>query len=91
MQLYEPTDNVEVMVVMNKKTQLIEYEKKSKLIKINIYSKIGNGKIGTNRLKSIVLSKILPHNQFNCQSDVNIVDEIREIRNVNLDLSGSGK
>ena len=71
------------MVVKNKKAQSIDYEKKRKLTKINKDSNVGNGKIWSNRLKTIILPKILPSNQFNCQSDVNIVDEICEIKNIN--------
>ena len=41
-----------------------------------------------NPIKQIILPRILPRNQFNCQSDVNIVDEIREIRTVNSHLLG---
>ena len=41
-----------------------------------------------NRIKKIIIPKVLPRNQFNCQLDVNIVDEIREIRTVNSYLLG---
>ena len=37
-----------------------------------------------------MIPKILPNNQFNCQNDVNIVDKIREIRNINIDLLNEG-
>ena len=39
-------------------------------------------------IKEIILPRILLRNQFNCQSEVNIVDEIREIRTVNRHLLG---
>ena len=49
---------------------------------------MGNGKVWTNRFKQIILPKILPKTQFNCQADVNIIDEVREIRTVNKFLIG---
>ena len=80
--------NLGIMVVKNKNTQSIEYDKKRKLTKINKDSNIGNGKVWTNRMKKIVLPKILPKIQFNCQEDINITDEVREIRSVNQFLLG---
>ena len=62
--------------------------KKRKLTKLNKDTNLGNGKVWTNRLKKIVIPKILPKTQFNCQLDVNIIDEIREIRSVNKFLLG---
>ena len=50
---------------------------------------MGNGKVWVNRLKNLIIPKILLKNQFNCQKEVNIVDEIREIRNVNNFLLGN--
>ena len=79
------------MIVKNKKSQSIEYEKKRKLTKINKDSNVGNGKVWTNRLKSVVLPKILPMTQFNCQEEVNILDEVREIKEVNNFLMNNGK
>ena len=76
------------MVVKNKSTQSNEYENKRKLTKINKDSNVGNGKVWTNRMKRILLPKILPKTQFNCQEDENIIDEIREIREVNRYLMG---
>ena len=83
--------NIGIMVVKNKNVQSMEYEKKRKLTKINKESNIGNGKVWTNRMKKIILPKILPKTQFNCQETVNIVDEVREIRNVNLFLLGQDR
>ena len=80
-----------IMVVKNKKTNSIEYKSKRKLTKVNKDSNLGLGKIWTNRLKELVLSKVLPKNQFNCQEDVNIIDELRELRKVNSFLLGDGK
>ena len=88
---FENKNNVGVMVVKNKKSQSIDYDKKRKLMKINKDSNVGNGKVWSNRMKKIILPKILPRNQFNCQEDVNITDEIREIRDVNLYLQEGRK
>ena len=81
--------NTGVMVVKNKNVQSIEYDKKRKLTKINKDSNMGHGKVWTNRMKKIILPKILPKFQFNCQGDLNIVDEVREIRSVNQFLLGN--
>ena len=83
-------ENYGLMVVKNKKCQSNLYEKKRKLTKINKDSNLGNGKVWTNRLKKIIIPKVLPQNQFNCQGDINIIDEVREIRNVNLHLLNNG-
>ena len=45
----------------------------------------------SNRLKKIVLSKILPKNQFICQEDVNIIDEIKELKDINMHLMNGKK
>ena len=83
--------NTGVMVVKNKKSQSIEYEKKRKLTKLNKDTNLGNGKVWTNRMKDIILPKILPKTQFNCQKDINIIDEIVELRDINIDLlQGNG-
>ena len=37
-----------------------------------------------------VIPKVLPKTQFNCQSDIDIVNEICEIRNVDHFLLGNG-
>ena len=50
---------------------------------MNKESNLGNGKVWTNRLKHVVIPKVLPKVQFNCQDDINIIDELIEIRNVN--------
>ena len=76
------------MTIKNKKIQSVEYDKKRKLTKVNKDMNLGNGKVWTNRLKQIIIPKILPKNQFNCQSQVNVIDEIREIRTVNKFLLG---
>ena len=81
-------ENFGIMTVKNKKVQSIEYNKKRKLTKLNKDTNLGNGKVWTNRLKRVLIPKILPKTQFNCQADVNIIDEVREIRSVNLFLLG---
>ena len=78
-----------IMVIKNKKTNTIEYNKKRKLTKVNKDSNLGLGKIWTNRLKKLILPKVLPKNQFNCQEDVNIIDELRQLRNINNFLLGN--
>ena len=81
-------ENLGIMTVKNKKAQSDDYEKKRKLTKLNKDISMGNGKVWVNRLKNLIIPKILPKNQFNCQKEVNIVDEVREIRNVNNFLLG---
>ena len=81
-------DNFGVMTIKNKKVQSNLYEKKRKLTKVNKESNLGNGKVWTNRFKKYIIPKVLPKTQFNCQDDINIIDEIREIRTVNTFLLG---
>ena len=81
-------ENFGIMTVKNKKSHSIEYDKKRKLTKLNKDTNLGNGKVWTNRLKRLIIPKILPKSQFNCQTDINIIDEIREIRSVNNFLMG---
>ena len=83
-------ENFGVMSIKNKKGQSNLYEKKRKLTKVNKESNLGNGKVWTNRFKKFIIPKILPKTQFNCQNDVNIIDELREIRTVNNFLMGEG-
>ena len=42
----------------------------------------------TNRLKKLILPKVLPKTQYNCQDDQNIINEVSEIRDINLHLLG---
>ena len=79
------------MTVKNKKTQSLDYNKKRKLTKLNKDTNLGNGKVWSNRFKNIILPKVLPKTQFNCQNDKNIIDEIAEIRDVNRYLLGTNK
>ena len=85
------SQNLGMMVVKNKKSQSIHYDKKRKLTKVNKDLNLGHGKVWTNRMRDIVLPKILPKTQFNCQQDINIIDEIMEIREVNQHLLGDRK
>ena len=80
-------ENIGIMTIKNKKTQSTLYEKKRKLTKVNKESNL-NSKVWTNRFKNIIITKILPKTQFNCQQDINIIDELREIRMVNFHLLG---
>ena len=77
------------MTVKNKKIQSIEYDKKRKLTKLNKDTNLGNGKVWTNRAKKFLIPRVLPLTQFNCQANVNIVDEICELRTVNKFLLGN--
>ena len=52
---------------------------------------LGHGKVWTNRMKKIIIPKVLPKTQYNCQEDQNIIDEVCEIRDINLDLLGKGR
>ena len=81
-------ENCGIMTIKNKKAQSVEYEKKRKLTKLNKDTNLGNGKVWTNRFKKVIIPKVLPKTQFNCQADINIIDEIREIRSVNHLLLG---
>ena len=80
-------ENLGVMKVINKKRFSEEYDGKRKLTVIN---KDINfiGKIWTNRFRQNVLTKVLPKTQYNCQEDINVVDENREIRDVVRHLRG---
>ena len=50
------------MTVKNKKAQSDDYEKKRKLTKVNKDISMGNGKVWVNRLKNLIIPKILPKN-----------------------------
>ena len=87
---FGPIENIGVMVLKNKKGNSIEYSKKRKLTKMNKDVNL-LGKIWTERCKNIILDKIVPKSQFVCQTDQNIVDELRRIRDINLFLLEKGK
>ena len=82
-------ENIGVMTIKNKKTQSNLYEKKRKLTKVNKESNLSS-KVWTNRFKRVIIPKVLPKSQFNCQQDENIIDELREIRMINKHLLGDG-
>ena len=82
-------ENVGIMTVKNKKLQSIGYNKKRKLTKLNKDTNLGHGKVWSNRFKDIIISKVLPNTQFNCQKSINIIDEIMQIRDINMFLLGS--
>ena len=37
-------------------------------------------------MKEIILPKVLPKNQYNCQKDINIISEIVALRDINHEL-----
>ena len=80
--------NIGLMVIKNKKGNSIEYSKKRKITKVNKDVNI-LGKCWSNRLRDKIMPKIIPDSQYNCRQDVNIVDELKEIRDVNLYLLGN--
>ena len=82
-----PYENVGVMKILNKKKLTDEYEGKRKLTLVNKDSNF-IGKIWTNRFTKKILTKVLPKTQYNCQQDINIIDENGEIRDVVLHLRG---
>ena len=80
--------NIGLMVIKNKKGNSIEYSKKRKITKVNKDVNI-LGKCWSNRLRDKIMPKIIPDSQYNCRQDVNIVDELKEIRDANLYLLGN--
>ena len=80
-------ENLGVMKIINKKRFSEEYDGKRKLTVINKDISF-IGKIWTNRFRENVLTKILPKTQYNCQEDINVVDENRDIRDVVRHLRG---
>ena len=40
------------------------------------------------RVMAVLSDKVIPKSQFLCRPDVNIVDELRDLRNINLHLKG---
>ena len=76
-----------VMKLLNKKRPTSNYEGKRKLTLNN--KDVGFvGKVWTNRFMKMVLTRILPKQQFICQEDLNIVDENIEIRDIVRHLRG---
>ena len=87
---FGPIDNWGVMVLKNKRGGSIEYSRKRKLTKINKDINL-LGKIWSNRCKLVIMDKVVPKSQFICRTDQNIVDEMRQIRDVNLFLLGKDR
>ena len=56
---------------------------------MNKDTNLGHGKVWTNRLKKIILPKVLPKSQYNCHEDQKIITEVSEIRDINHHLLGS--
>ena len=79
--------NISVMVLKNKKQNSIDYFQKRKLTKTNKEINL-LAKIWSNRCRDILLPKIIPKNQYVCRLDSNIIDELIQIRDLNLFLLG---
>lgn len=84
---YGMNKNISVMVLKNKKQSSIEYSQKRKLTKTNKEINL-LAKIWSNRCRDILLPKIIPKNQFVCRLDSNIIDEMLQLRDLNLFLLG---
>ena len=80
--------NLGVMVLKNKGGHSIDYNKKRKITKVNKDSNLGLGKVWVNRFMAVLSEKVIPKSQFLCRLDANIVDELRDLRNINLHLKG---
>ena len=78
--------NVGIMVLKDKKGFSIDYCKKRKITKINKDANLGLGKVWVKRFMSVLSDLVIPKSQFLCRRDVNIVDELRDLRNINLHL-----
>ena len=79
--------NIGLMVLKNKKGKSIDYSKKRKLTKINKDLNL-LGKVWSNRCKLFIMDEIIPRNQFVCSSSRNIINELCEIRDINMFLQG---
>ena len=84
---YGMNKNVSVMVLKNKKQNSIDYSQKRKLTKMNKEINL-LGKIWSNRCRDILLPKIIHKNQYVCRVDSNIIDELVQLRDLNLFLLG---
>ena len=89
---FGPIQNIGVMVLKNKKSNSAEYDKKRKITKLNKDINL-LGKVWSNRCRDFVLDKVVPRSQYVCRKDVNIVDELRHLRDINnhfLEHGGNG-
>lgn len=84
---YGFTENFGIMIFKNKKNNSMEYSKKRKLVKMNKDVNLF-AKVWSNRCRDIIIDKIIPKSQFACRNDVNISDELVDLRNINLFLIG---
>ena len=80
--------NLGIMILKNKKNNSIGYQSKRKLTKLNKDSNLGLGKVWVNRFMAVLSDKVIPETQFLCRLDNNIVDELRDLRNINMHLKG---
>ena len=80
--------NEGIMILRNKKGNSVDYNKKRKITKVNKDSNLGLGKVWVNRFMAVLSDKVIPKSQFLCRNDVNIIDELRDLRNINLHLQG---
>lgn len=80
--------NLGIMILKNKKGNSIGYQAKRKITKLNKDSNLGLGKVWVNRFMAVLSDRVIPETQFLCRTDTNIVDELRDLRNINLHLKG---
>ena len=80
--------NLGIMVLKNKKGNSIDYNKKRKITKVNKDSNLGLGKVWVNRFMAVLSDLVIPKTQFLCRKDVTIIDELRDLRNINIHLKG---
>ena len=78
--------NCGIMVLKDKKGFSIDYNKKRKITKVNKDANLGLGKVWVRRFMSVLADLVIPKSQFLCRNDANIVDELRDLRNINLHL-----
>ena len=78
--------NCGVMVLKDKKGFSIDYNQKRKITKINKDANLGLGRVWVSRFMSVLADSVIPKSQFLCRNDANIVDELRDLRNINLHL-----
>ena len=80
--------NCGIMVLKDKKGPSIDYNKKRKITKVNKDANLGLGKVWVKRFMTVLADSVIPKSQFLCRNDVNIIDELRDLRNINLHLKG---
>ena len=80
--------NLGIMVLKDKKGPSMEYQSKRKITKVNKDANLGLGKVWVKRFMSVLADSVIPKSQYLCRNDVNIVDELTDLRNINLHLKG---